>query len=49
VILNALRETQATVVLATHDEKVARAFGGRLYRLADGRLEAASPLATGVA
>jgi len=39
VILDALRETQATVVLATNDESVARAFGGKLYRLANGHLE----------
>jgi cell division transport system ATP-binding protein len=44
LILDALRETHArgaTVVLATHDENVARGFGGTIYRLADGRLEAA--------
>jgi len=44
LILDALRETHAqgaTVVLATNDEGVARAFGGKTYRLAGGRLEAA--------
>jgi cell division transport system ATP-binding protein len=44
LILDALREPHAqgaTVVLATNDEGVARAFGGKIYRLAEGRLAAA--------
>ena len=44
LILDALRETHAegaTVVLATNDEGVARAFGGKIYRLVAGRLESA--------
>ena len=43
-IVGVLREAHgagATVVLATHDPAVAEAFGGRVFRLHDGRLEAA--------
>jgi cell division transport system ATP-binding protein len=43
-IVEVLREAHgagSTVVLATHDPVVAEAFGGRVFRLANGRLEAA--------
>lgn len=43
-IVSVLRDANAagaTVVLATHDEEVARAFGGRVFRLVDGVLSAA--------
>lgn len=45
LILEALRGAHAqgaTVVLASNDEGVARAFGGKIVRLAAGRLEAMS-------
>jgi ABC-type ATPase involved in cell division len=44
-MIEILREAHgagATVVLATHDEAVASAFGGRVFRLAGGRLEGAA-------
>src|SRR5262249_24005316 len=51
-ILPALGERHAkgaTMVLATYDEGVARAFGGKIYRLADGRLSPAGEEAASAA
>lgn len=45
LILDTLRDAHghgATVILATHDEAVANAFGGKIYRLVDHHLEGAA-------